>query len=239
MKLLINIFFLISFPFSSFAQECETGIIINSDVPSFVVTINDSLEFNNQSKIQLGEGFYKITVKENSNRWNPKSFSDSFQLDSCETKQLNFNFLSETLIDSDPQDVQVIVGDSLLGYTPLILPGNFDRIVLKKSGYAEKEILNDQRMSKINVTLDFVGEMKKESFFDKSISKILFGSMIALGATSAYYKIKADHNYDEYLRTGDVKYKDRTSQYDLISGITFGFTQINFGYLIYKIFIDK
>ncbi|MCJ7554185.1 MAG: hypothetical protein MUO34_09915 [Ignavibacteriaceae bacterium] len=239
MKLLISLIIIILLSTSSFSQECETGIVINSDVPGFIVTINDSLEFIDQNKIQLGKGFYNITVKENSSRWNTKSFSDSFQLDSCETKQLNFSFLSGTLIDSDPQDVQVIVGDSLLGYTPLILPYNFDRIVLRKSGYAEKEILIDQRMSKINVSLDFIGEMKKESFFDKSFSKILFGSMIALGATSAYYKIKADHNYDEYLRTGDVKYKDRTSQFDLISGITFGLTQINFGYLIYKIFIDK
>ncbi len=239
MKLLINIFILVLSLSSSFAQECETGIVIYSDVPGFIVTINDSLEFKDQNKIQLGEGFYNIKVKENSNRWNAKSFSESFQLDSCETKQQNFSFLSETLIDSDPQDAQVSVGDSVLGYTPLFLPYNFDRIVLRKSGYAEKEILIDQRISKINITLDFIGEVKKESFLDKSISKILFGSMIALGATSAYYKIKADNNYDEYLRTGDVKYKDKTSQYDLISGITFGLTQINFGYLIYKIFIDK
>lgn len=240
MKLLINCLLTLTFTITAFPQNCKTGIIIKSDISNIRIFINDTLEFKDQFNIELETGVYNISVIEDSDRWNAKSFHKSFKLDSCEMKELKFNFLDEVLIDSYPQDVKVFSGDSLLGYTPLFLPQNFDKLILRKDGYAEKEInVEKQTTPEINVSLEFIGELKKESFFDKSISKILFGSMIVLGVTTAYYKIKADNSYDEYLRTGDIKLKEKTDQYDLISGITLGAAQINFGYLIYKIFTDN
>lgn len=238
MKLLISIILVLSSAFT-FPQECKTGIKIFTDISNVRIFINDSLEYIHQSDIELEKGYYKISVLEDSDRWDTKSFHQSFQLDSCRIKEFKINFKDEVLIDSHPQDAKVFSGDSLLGYTPLFLSQKFDKLVLSKDGFAEKEILVDQQKKQMQVSLDFIGELKKESFFDKSISKILFGSMIVLGVTTAYYKIKADNNYEEYLRTGDIKFKNRTDQYDLISGITLGAAQINFGYLIYKIFTDN
>lgn len=238
MKLLIS-FILVLSSVVTFPQECKTGIKIITDITNIRIFINDSLEYIDQSYIELEKGYYKISVLEDSDRWDSKSFHQSFQLDSCRIKEFKINFQDEMLIDSNPQDAKVFSGDSLLGYTPLFLSQKFDKLVLSKDGFAEKEILVDQQKKQMQVSLDFIGELKKESFFDKSISKILFGSMIVLGVTTAYYKIKADNNYEEYLRTGDIKFKNRTDQYDLISGITLGAAQINFGYLIYKIFSEN
>jgi hypothetical protein len=39
-------------------------------------------------------------------------------------------------------------------------------------------------------------------------SKLFWGlitSAVALGSTAAYFKIKADKNYDKYLDTGDIR----------------------------------
>jgi hypothetical protein len=239
MKLLISWLQILTFTITAFPQNCKTGIIIKSDISNIRIFINDTLELKDQFNIELDPGVYDISVIEDSDRWDAKSFQQSFKLDSCEMRELKFSFLDEVLIDSYPQDVKVFSGDSLLGYTPLFLPQNFDKLILRKDGYAEQEINVDQQKAQINISLEFIGELKKESFFDKSISKILFGSMIVLGVTTAYYKIKADNSYDEYLRTGDIKLKEKTDQYDLISGITLGAAQINFGYLIYKIFTDN
>lgn len=222
----------------SFSQNCENKITILSDNNNFKVSVNDTLEIIGQNEIYLKRGFYNITVTESSSLWNKKSYSESFLLDSCQTKEIIFSISEQILIDSDPQDVMVFSGDSLLGFTPLRLSSDYEKLRLRKKGFADKDVEIDSLISSVNVYLEYIGENKKENFFNTAASKILFGSMIALGATSAYFKIKADRKYDDYLRTGDVKFKDQTDKFDLVSGITLGLTQVNFGYLIYKIFFD-
>lgn len=239
MKSLIKIIFVFVLSISAYSQDCDSKLLLKTDISNFRVFINDSLEYKDQYEFELAKGFYNILVMEDSDRWNAGSFSDSFFIDSCETKELILQLSSDVLIDSEPLDVQVFAGDSLLGYTPIFIPKYFDTVTLKKIGYSEKEIVIDERFSKMNASLDFIGEPKKENFFDKPLSKVLIGSMLVLGAASAYFKIKADNNYDEFLRTGDVSYKDRTNEFDMISGVSLGLTQINFGFLIYKIFFDN
>lgn len=239
MKLLISCLFIISFSGISFTQNCNGRIIIHSDNRNLKVLINDTLEVTGQNEIYLSKGFYNVNIAGLSNLWNAQTIQESFSLDSCETHEINFNMSNQILIDSEPQDVMVYFCDSLLGFTPLRLASNYEKLSLRKNGFADKEVELDNRISKINVSLDFIGKNKKENFFNTTASKILFGSMIALGATSAYFKIKADKNYDQYLKTGDISFKDQTERYDLISGITLGLSQINFGYLVYKIFFDK
>ncbi len=239
MKFLISILFLTVISVQTFSQDCKTGIIVISDAANVRIFINDTLEFKDQFEFELDKGDYRISVLDDSDRWDSKSYTDSFILDSCEIKEIIVSFSDEFLIDSSPQDAGVFISDSLIGYTPLLLSQSINKITLKKSGFTEQEIILDNRRSRIVASLDFVGEYEKEKFFNKTISKVLLGSMIALGAATAYYKIKADNNFDNFIRTGDPKYKKRTDEYDLISGVTLGLTQINFGFLIYKIFSDN
>ena len=77
-----------------------------------------------------------------------------------------------------------------------------------------------------------------ENVFTSTTFKILIGSAAVLGGISAYFKIKADKKYDDYLNTKNQSTLDEVDRLDLISGITFGLLQINFGYLIYKFLTD-
>lgn len=77
-----------------------------------------------------------------------------------------------------------------------------------------------------------------ENFFTSTTFKILIGSAAVLGGISAYFKIKADKKYDDYLNTKNQSTLDEVDRLDLISGISFGLLQINFGYLIYKFLTD-
>lgn len=77
-----------------------------------------------------------------------------------------------------------------------------------------------------------------KSFFTSTTFKLLLGSAAVLGGVAAYYKIKADSKYDEYLKSKDVSMLNEVDRLDLISGISFGLLQINFGYLIYKFLTD-
>lgn len=83
------------------------------------------------------------------------------------------------------------------------------------------------------------GYSKKEgSFFSSGTFKILLGSAAVLGGIAAYYKIQADHKYDDYLESKNQSDLDEVDRLDLYSGISFGLLQINFGYLIYKFLTD-
>jgi hypothetical protein len=113
-----------------------------------------------------------------------------------------------------------------------------DSILLKKPGYQERTItafdLNKDEIIKMN----FTGKVKGESFLQRNSFKILVAGIVALGSVTAYYKIKADNNFDKFQSTGEQKFLDLTHKFDLISGITFGALQINFGILIYNFLFD-
>ena len=131
-----------------------------------------------------------------------------------------------------------ISDSSLIGHTPLFLPVNHGSIILRKPGFEEKTVDVDRLRDNVKVKLNFTGERRGENFFGKNIFKILVGGIIALGGVSAYFKLKADDNFDEYQFSGNQYYLDQTHKYDLISGIAFGAVQVGFGFLIYYFLSD-
>ncbi|MBA4405801.1 hypothetical protein C0389_00860 [bacterium] len=78
----------------------------------------------------------------------------------------------------------------------------------------------------------------EESFFKSGTFKILLGSAAVLGGIAAYFKIQADKKYDDYLQSKNQSMLDEVDRLDMVSGISFGLLQINFGYLIYKFLTD-
>ena len=146
---------------------------------------------------------------------------------------LNTNDVREILIDSNPQDAYVFHNDSLVGSTPLFIPSEFQNLTLKKLGYENYSFKLNNNSNTEKISLKFNGFQKEESFFENDIFKILTAGILVFGGTTAYFKLKADKNFDEYEFSGDSKFLDETRKYDLISGITFGALQINFGLLLY------
>ena len=85
---------------------------------------------------------------------------------------------------------------------------------------------------------EYMNKNRTENFFTSSTFKILIGSAAVLGGVAAYFKIKADRKYDDYLQTKNRSILDEVDRLDLYSGVAFGLLQINFGYLIYKFLTD-
>ena len=81
--------------------------------------------------------------------------------------------------------------------------------------------------------LEEAGIQNGKSFYEKGLFKYLIGGLVVLGGTTAYFKLEADKKFEEYQLTGSNNLLDETRRYDLISGITFGALQINFGILLY------
>jgi len=144
----------------------------------------------------------------------------------------------EVLLNSSPQDAYVFYKDSLIGNTPLFVQKSFSKLTLRKSGYDDTTILFDNIIPGKTVPMNFNGQEKEKSFFEKDIFKILTAGIVVLGGTTAYFKLKADNKFEEYEFSGNGELLDDTRKYDLISGITFTALQINFGLLLYYFLIE-
>lgn len=221
------------------AQDCISHIKLNSDIPNTIFYV-DTIKIGegNQLTAEIKNGIHKITAFENSDRWNAKTFVDTINIKCNEDTTINYTFKSSSYIQTNPADAYVYYKDSLIGHTPMFLNDNIKNIKLVKEGYENVNYhLTDSPIPGI-VYLKFNGIKEGKSFFKKDLFKILVGSLLILGGTTAYFKIKADNNFSKYQDTGNSSYLTKTRRYDLVSGIAFGAVQINFGLIIYYFLFD-
>ena len=241
MSLFIKILFalVINFAVNVFPQECEANLTIISDIENVNIFIDDSLAgMGKNIDVTLSKGWHKIVALENSDRWGSKTFTDSLNITDCNDIVLQYNFNKVVLLNSEPQDVYVFSNDTLIGYTPLLIPMELNNLRLEKNGFESKVISYSDFGINDPVKLNFIGEYDDGNFFDKTLFKVLIGTMVALGTTTAYLKLKADDKFAEYKITGDEALLDQTNRLDTISAVTFVALQINFGYIIYRFLVD-
>lgn len=196
----------------NFAQDCKTKLIIKSDFNLVNIFINDSLVSTDGQYIgELQKGSFIIIADEVSDRWNSKTFIDTLHIEDCTKRELLFYFR---------QDASISEFDK-----------NNDMYHFQKKYY-----LSDSAYEELD--LNIPNPIKKEKFVDSNLFRVLTGTAIILGGVTAYYKIKADKLFDEYLSGRDKEKLDKTRKYDLISGITLTAFQINFGYILLRFLIE-
>ncbi len=229
----IKTFSLLIVLFFSVAIQSQTKVIIETNKSDALIFVNDSLVSEGNAEVKLRVGEYEIKARSNLKDWNSEVFIDSIKIsgDGHPIKK-TFNFEEKVLVNSSPQDAYIYESDSLLGSTPAYIPAVFSNIELRKSMYSPKMISLNEVKSNI-VKLDFTGEVNTWRFTESVWFKVLVGSAAALGATAAYFKIKADNRFDEYEVSRDPKLLDEIDRYDFYSGTALGALQINFGILIY------
>ncbi len=236
MNSIIKIIFVIVMIFSMqvFSQECKSLVSINTNDPEAIIYIDNEFKGAGFIEIFLHEGSYEMRISRAKNQWGSTDFVQTIDVVDCNiNSEINVTLAEEVFLRTIPEDVNVFAGDSLIGHTPLWLaPGN-GMLSLRKKQFEDMEINAGNISSNKIYELLYTGNDKEKSFVQTDIFKILIGSIVALGAATAYFKIKADKKFENYRFTRDQKYLDETRKLDLISGITFGALQINFGALIY------
>lgn len=223
-------------------KDCKADILFRTNDSLSVIYINGKPAGSGNNLIMnLPKGNYSIEIKNNKFKWGARIIHDTLVINNCDTSinlSYFFDINQKVHINTTPSNAEVFYKDSLLGYTPLELASDLSRIDIKKNMYESKEINIDRTTKKIDLNLNYLGRVKQTSFSRTNLFKVLVGSAVALGATAAYFKLKADDNFDKYNSTNDKKYMDNTDRYDLISGVAFGVLQINFGVLIYYFLND-
>lgn len=238
-KLLLIIFFmcLLSIPVSG--QECRSYLEIETNRDSSLIFLNDKLMGYGKIRTEVELGKYFITVKEKLTRWNEHEINDSVTIKLCDKEYLiSYNLFDKLFLDTKPQDASVYIYDSLMANTPNFVSVNqFHTVSLRKNGFSKS--INSSELSSYNtIPLEIPLHEKNEVFSESDWFKILVGSATILGSATAYFKIKADNRYDEYLNSRDQKILDDVNRFDLYGGIAFSLLQVNFGYLIYKFLIE-
>ncbi len=212
------------------AQSAGKNVILKTNAEHSGFFVKDSL-IAEGSELNLEEGKYNIRIVQNLYEWNSPFVTKIINTEKFRTPVVKVFFNKRFLIDSKPQDATVLKGDSVLGYTPLLLSKiNGRKLTLQKAGYAKK-IFSLSTTEKLYLTP--LPSVQNQSFTDSKWFPVLLGSTTVFGATAAYFKLKADSQYDQYLATKDNEYLRKTNLYDLISGVALGVLEINFGFLIY------
>ena len=238
-KIFLPVIFGILFPAFLNAQNCKASINISTDLDSALIYINKNFAGKGSVKTELEKGIYIITANEPAYIWNAKSITDTLKVYDCsESKNLIMNFNNSYYLQTDPQDASVYLRDSLIGYTPLFVSGYFNMVELKKPGFEDKSLAVNSLPSKSIVKMNYIGIPNGKSFFQRGIFKILVGSIVVLGGVTAYFKLKADDRFSQYQATGESGLLKQTKRYDMISGITMGALEINFGVLMYYFLKD-
>lgn len=242
MNLLNKIFlaFLISSScYVSFTQDCKATLAIKTNADSTKLFIDDVyFSQGNNFVAKLDTGLHTIVLQKDLWRWNSNSRKDTIRITKCKNYERKYSFENRILFNTDPQDVSVFENDSLIGFTPLLIKSIDKNLILKKPDYTSSATSFSEIALGGKPVLQFVGYKEKEDFYETTWFKVLVSTAIALGATTAYYKLEADKKFDEYQITGDPALLDQTDKYDVISGVTFVALQINFGLILYLFLAD-
>ena len=219
----------------AFAQDCEAAVSINSGSPNHAVLIDNDFAGKGNINALLNPGEYEVKILENKLGWDTRTIIDTINIPDCsENYEFSYSFPERVKLSTIPSDTYIFNADTLLGHAPIYIPGNIGELTISKKYYIPKVLESSSINSNQPVQLEFIGRQKKEKFVDTQWFKILIGSAVALGVTSAYLKIQADQTYDQYLQEHDKELLKKTERLDTASGITFGLLQVNFGILIYN-----
>lgn len=222
-----------------FGQDCEVKVSVKTDNPGAEIIIDNINMGSGEVVTKLSPGSHILKTTEPGNQWNRKTLTDTIRINNCrDEKKLTLSFNGQVYLDSDPQDAEVLYGDSLLGFTPLFISDKISELSLKKTNYESRTVTFKDIPRTGIINLNYTGEQIKKSFYNEPLFKYLIGGAVVLGAVTAYFKIKADRSYKDYQKTGNNVSLDDTHKYDLVSGIAFGALQINLGYFIYKFLTD-
>lgn len=234
----IILFFVLAVSEINIAQDCKSRISILTNHPQSIILLDNKTVGNGSAIMELERGQYTLIIREDKLSWNAQIFKDTLLIADCNSsKELHYNFRNEIYLNTTPVNAGVFHNDSLIGYTPLYINSLSDEFEIKKEHYKPERItLNGDKYPLIN--LEYVGPGNEASFFKTNLFKLLLGTALTLGGTAAYFKLKADDEFDKYNTTNDPAYLQKTDRYDLISGIAFGALQVNFGLLIYYFLTD-
>lgn len=195
-------------------------------------------------------GVHLLTIQHpDVENWFAEPTSDTINIPPEEQKVLRYDLRARYFITSTPFGADVVLGDSIIGTTPIVaVPSSVHQsLMLRKSGYEPMSIqLPTDRSGVISVPLKkmWQNDGNGDTYFKDSDAKgpgsaglyISGAATLISGVAAAYFKIKADDKYQQYLNSNDGKILSQTHRLDTAAGIAIAATQLGLGLFTYFIF---
>jgi hypothetical protein len=226
--------------------EDSAIVTIRADVDSAVVVIDGKTVGRTPLVHSLpAPGDYAVRILHpDLLNWLTPVMEDSIHLEAGMVLSRFYPLPRRYLVRSEPAGAEVVFGGVAAGLTPLVLepPGGDTVFQVRKEGYdpaflrfdgARRGVLVAQleRIPGLNGPME---STVRESPGSSSFPVVLTGtSAIVAGGLAAYFKVKADGRYDEYLSTGDPAQRAETRRLDTLAGISLAASQVLMGLFIY------
>lgn len=220
--------------------QFKAAIIIKTNNADSYIFVDNQFKGRGEVSLKTGECVLHIKCIENLLEWNSRKIFDTLFVENSDTIVRNYNFGEKPiLLDSAPQNAMVYSGNIMLGYSPLRIESeNLSNLSIKKSNYATKTFSIEKSRLYKKINLELLNKKTKQHFVESDTFLYLMGSAAALGISAAYFKLKADKKYDNYLDNLDKSVLNETDRLDLYSGIATTILQVNLGYIVYRLVTD-
>ncbi|HEX9657444.1 MAG TPA: PEGA domain-containing protein [Bacteroidota bacterium] len=229
--------------------------VINADVAGALVYVDETFRGVVPLAIDsLPTGRHHIRVIDpDFSNWLTSIVEDT--IDITENSQtFSYRIPRLVMINSDPSGANVMLGDSLLGQTPFVIDVServeLSHIMLTKVGYSTT-VLGSlvAKRGTFFATLQRewepgIGDMVVASAplggrHPHATSLYITGAAAVLsGVASAYFKTRADREYDAFLFSGDQTRLSTTRRLDTSAGIALVATQVSIFLFVYFLLSD-
>lgn len=195
------------------------------------------------SAVAPGKHVVKLVPPDVEN-WLSEPLVDTMEVSGSTPVVAKFSFEQKYLVLSTPSQANVFAGDSLMGTTPLVVKTSAPSLTLRLPGFEEVTLPTaNAKRGILSADLKKIWQSTtEESIFKDSEEKgsslrlyLTGATTILAGATSAYFKVKADNTYSQYVRTGDPNQLAEVNRLDTAAGIALAVTQISLGIFTYFI----
>ena len=219
-----------------------TSLSVTSNVDSALVVIDGRPAGQTPVRIDsvsAGLHYLKILHPYLAN-WLEYPIRDTLLIAGQKALTLQYNFSPRLLLSSEPFGADVLLGDSLIGTTPLVIqaPDGRGKFRLRKEGYSDADI---DRLSGglIQMHMEWQPENTEVNHGSDPLRLYLTGGATILsGAAAAYFKIKADSRYQMYAQSRDPSLHDQTRRLDTAAAVFLTLAEITLGLFSYFMLSD-
>jgi hypothetical protein len=226
-------------------------VTILSNIDSSIVIIDgERVGVTPLTLEKLTLGPHRLTLQNpDINSWLASGVTDTFRVMPGVPLTLRYKIEPRYIITSSPFDAEVVIGDSVIGKTPLAVNSEFlsyqsKSPSIRKLGYEPATLdLSSSRRGILSVSLkqiwqndnDHEGIFRPNNGASSHTLRLTLSaaSTVLSGAAAAYFKIKADDRYQSYRDTGDPALLSQTHRLDTGAGIALLAAQISLGLFTY------
>jgi len=244
-------------PFCLEAQESadtsRVGFITIQSQPSGATVYVDSAYAGKTplGRYRLPAGEHEITVFYPSpSDWNALVQRKSFQLEAGGEIESSFDFGTILTFHSIPSGAVVSFQGTELGRTPVFYRSNAPirgNVTIGMKDYKSVSVAIEEKPSVVRLeplleipsapelTVEFPSAAPPRQWMTIGSA----AGMVVSGVTAAYFKDRANSQFEQYSSTNDPSFLSSTHRYDRLSLISLIITQATFALLIYSLLSDN